>query len=101
MQILAVSKQNQDEAIAAAVVVLKLVLGNLQIRIRRQIMFKGSIVAIVTPFSNGKVDEKKLRDLIEFQVKNGISGIVPFTSFGTLDNTGYSITAIRNEDTIA
>ena len=29
-------------------------------------MFKGSIVAIVTPFRNDKVDEKKLRELIDF-----------------------------------
>ncbi len=50
-------------------------------------MFKGSIVAIVTPFSasGGKdlvVDEKKLRDLIEFHVKNGTSGIVPCGTTG-------------------
>lgn len=45
-------------------------------------MFKGSIVAIVTPFKNGKVDEKKLRDLIEFQIKNGTSGIVPCGTTG-------------------
>jgi len=45
-------------------------------------MFKGSIVAIVTPFKNGKVDEKKLRDLIEFQIKNGTSGVVPCGTTG-------------------
>ncbi len=45
-------------------------------------MFKGSIVAIVTPFHNGKVDEKKLRDLIDFQIKNGTSGIVPCGTTG-------------------
>lgn len=49
-------------------------------------MFKGSIVAIVTPFSSkgGKniVDEKRLRDLIEFQIKNGTSGIVPCGTTG-------------------
>lgn len=45
-------------------------------------MFKGSIVAIVTPFRNGKVDEGKLRDLIEFQIKNGTSGIVPCGTTG-------------------
>lgn len=45
-------------------------------------MFKGSIVAIVTPFDNGKVAEKKLRDLIEFQIKNGTSGIVPCGTTG-------------------
>ena len=45
-------------------------------------MFKGSIVAIVTPFRNGKVDEDKLRDLIDFQIKNGTSGIVPCGTTG-------------------
>jgi len=45
-------------------------------------MFKGSIVAIVTPFKNGKVDEKKLRELIEFQIKNAASGIVPCGTTG-------------------
>ncbi len=45
-------------------------------------MFKGSIVAIVTPFKNDKVDEKKLRDLIESQIKNGTSGIVPCGTTG-------------------
>jgi 4-hydroxy-tetrahydrodipicolinate synthase len=45
-------------------------------------MFRGSIVAIVTPFKNGKVDEKKIRDLIEFQIKNGTSGIVPCGTTG-------------------
>ena len=45
-------------------------------------MFRGSIVAIVTPFKNGKIDEKTLRDLIEFQIKNGTSGIVPCGTTG-------------------
>ncbi|MFH1656045.1 MAG: dihydrodipicolinate synthase family protein, partial [Candidatus Omnitrophota bacterium] len=45
-------------------------------------MFKGSMVAIVTPFKNGKIDEKKLAELIEFQIKNGTSGIVPCGTTG-------------------
>jgi len=45
-------------------------------------MFKGSIAAIVTPFSGGKFDENKFRDLIEFQIKNGTSGIVPCGTTG-------------------
>lgn len=39
-------------------------------------MFEGSIVAIVTPFSGGQVDENSLRQLIEFQIENGTHGIV-------------------------
>jgi 4-hydroxy-tetrahydrodipicolinate synthase len=34
-------------------------------------MFRGSIVAIVTPFRNGKVDEKALGNLIEWHIKEG------------------------------
>jgi 4-hydroxy-tetrahydrodipicolinate synthase len=45
-------------------------------------MFKGSMVAIVTPFRNGKVDEKALGDLIEFQIKNGTDVIVPCGTTG-------------------
>jgi len=40
-------------------------------------MFKGSFVALVTPHKNGKIDEKKFVELVEFQIKNGTNGIVP------------------------
>jgi 4-hydroxy-tetrahydrodipicolinate synthase len=45
-------------------------------------MFKGSMVAIVTPFRNGKVDEKALGDLIEFHIKSGTDVIVPCGTTG-------------------
>lgn len=45
-------------------------------------MFKGSIVAIVTPFKDGKVDEESYRQLIEFQIENGTSAIVPCGTTG-------------------
>jgi 4-hydroxy-tetrahydrodipicolinate synthase len=45
-------------------------------------MFKGSMVAIVTPFRNGKVDEKAFGDLIEFHIKNGTDAIVPCGTTG-------------------
>lgn len=45
-------------------------------------MFEGAIVAIVTPFKNGKIDESALRELIEFQIKNGTDGIVPCGTTG-------------------
>ena len=44
--------------------------------------FKGSIVALVTPFTEHGVDEWKLSELIEFQIKNGTSGIVPCGTTG-------------------
>lgn len=51
-------------------------------------MFKGSIVAIVTPFRKGKVDEKALGDLIEWHISQGTNAIVPCGTTGesaTLD----------------
>ena len=45
-------------------------------------MFKGSCVALVTPFKNGRVDESKLRELVDFHVKAGTSAIVPCGSTG-------------------
>jgi 4-hydroxy-tetrahydrodipicolinate synthase len=45
-------------------------------------MFSGAIVAIVTPFKGGRVDEAGLRELIEFQIANGTSGIVPCGTTG-------------------
>ncbi len=51
-------------------------------------MFRGSIVAIVTPFRNGKVDEKALGNLIEWHIKEGTNAIVPCGTTGesaTLD----------------
>ncbi|MCP3889450.1 MAG: 4-hydroxy-tetrahydrodipicolinate synthase [Desulfobulbaceae bacterium] len=44
--------------------------------------FHGALVAIVTPFIDGKVDEKGLVDLIEFQIENGTHGIVPCGTTG-------------------
>jgi 4-hydroxy-tetrahydrodipicolinate synthase len=40
-------------------------------------MWKGSYVALVTPFEDGKVDEKTYRKLIEFHIDNGTDGLVP------------------------
>jgi len=54
-------------------------------------MFTGSLVAIVTPFRKGKVDERAFGDLIEWQIANGTNGIVPC---GT---TGESATLTHEE----
>jgi len=45
-------------------------------------MFRGAIVAIVTPFKDGRVDEEALRKLIEFQIESGTDGIVPCGTTG-------------------
>ena len=44
--------------------------------------FQGSIVALVTPFRNGKVDEAKLRELVEFHVTHGTDAIIPCGTTG-------------------
>ena len=54
-------------------------------------MFKGSIVALITPFKNNKLDEDCYISLIHHHIKNGTSGIVPA---GT---TGESPTLNHNE----
>lgn len=54
-------------------------------------MFAGSLVAIVTPFRKGKLDERAFGDLIEWQIVNGTNGIVPC---GT---TGESATLTHDE----
>lgn len=45
-------------------------------------MYAGSLVALITPYRDGRVDEQKLRDLVEFHVKNGTDGIVPCGTTG-------------------
>lgn len=45
-------------------------------------MFKGSIVALITPFRNGRIDEERYRELIEFQIAGGTSAIVPCGTTG-------------------
>lgn len=54
-------------------------------------MFTGSMVALVTPFKDGRVDWESLEGLIEFHIKGGTHGIVPC---GT---TGESATLTHQE----
>ncbi len=51
--------------------------------------FKGSIVAIVTPFRNGTVDEERLRELVEFQISGGTDAIVPCGTTGESSTLDY------------
>jgi 4-hydroxy-tetrahydrodipicolinate synthase len=51
--------------------------------------FKGSITALLTPFKNGKVDEKGFQSFVEWQIAEGIDGLVPCGTTGespTLSN---------------
>ena len=45
-------------------------------------MFKGSNVALITPFKNDKLDEESYIKLIHFQIKNGTNGLVPAGTTG-------------------
>lgn len=55
-------------------------------------MFKGVFTALITPFRDGQVDTTALANLIEFQINNGISGLVPCGTTGesaTLSHTEH------------
>ena len=45
-------------------------------------MFKGSIVALVTPFKGDRVDEAAYKKLVDWQIKEGTNGIVPCGTTG-------------------
>ncbi|MGE0267203.1 MAG: 4-hydroxy-tetrahydrodipicolinate synthase [Candidatus Omnitrophota bacterium] len=56
-------------------------------------MFKGSIVALVTPFTEKGIDEQKIYELVKFQIENGTNGIVPCGTTGespTLTNAEHN-----------
>jgi 4-hydroxy-tetrahydrodipicolinate synthase len=45
-------------------------------------MFQGSIVALITPFKNGKVDEAGFQKFVDWQIKEGTNGLVPVGTTG-------------------
>ncbi len=45
-------------------------------------MFHGALSALVTPFRDGAIDEKALRELVEWQIQSGVDGLVPCGSTG-------------------
>ncbi|RUM34682.1 MAG: 4-hydroxy-tetrahydrodipicolinate synthase, partial [Desulfobulbus sp.] len=51
---------------------------------------QGAMTAIVTPMQNGKVDEKGLADLINFQIDGGIHGLVPCGTTGESATLSFS-----------
>jgi len=54
-------------------------------------MYSGCLVAMITPFQNGEIDEPGLRRLVEFHLQNGTDGLVPC---GT---TGESVSMTEEE----
>jgi len=53
-------------------------------------MFKGSMVALVTPFRNGKVDGLALKQLVEFHIKSGTAALVPCGTTGESATLSYA-----------
>ena len=54
-------------------------------------MFKGSIPALITPFKDGALDEKRFQDFVDWQIAEGSSGLVP------VGTTGESPTLTHDE----
>ena len=53
-------------------------------------MFKGSNVALITPFKNNKLDEENYIKLIDFHLKNGTNGLVPAGTTGESPTLSHS-----------
>ena len=45
-------------------------------------MFRGSFVALITPFNKGNIDEKSFGDFVEWQIAQGTNGLVPVGTTG-------------------
>ncbi|MDX2484828.1 MAG: 4-hydroxy-tetrahydrodipicolinate synthase [Pseudodonghicola sp.] len=60
-------------------------------------MFKGSMPALVTPFVNGKLDLKTLKRLVDWQISEGSSGLVPVGTTGE----SPTLTHVEHETVIA
>ena len=45
-------------------------------------MFKGSLVALITPFKSGALDEKRFQAFVEWQIIEGTHGVVPCGTTG-------------------
>lgn len=54
-------------------------------------MFKGSIPALITPFKDGALDEKRFQNFVDWQVSEGSNGLVP------VGTTGESPTLTHDE----
>lgn len=55
-------------------------------------MYKGSFVALLTPFKNGQVDEAAFQSFVEWQISEGTNGLVPCGTTGespTLTHTEH------------
>ena len=58
-------------------------------------MFNGAHTALITPFKGGQIDEESFRSFIDFQISEGIHGLVP------VGTTGESPTLSHEEHKLA
>ncbi|MBL7215902.1 MAG: 4-hydroxy-tetrahydrodipicolinate synthase [Phycisphaerae bacterium] len=52
-------------------------------------MFSGTLVALITPFSDGQVDFETLTELVEFHLESGTDGLVPVGTTGESPTLSY------------
>ena len=52
-------------------------------------MFRGLYTALITPFKNGKVDEQAFQSLVEWQISQGVHGLVPCGTTGETPTMTY------------
>lgn len=53
-------------------------------------MFTGSIPALITPFKDGAVDEKRFQEFVEWQIAEGSTGLVPVGTTGESPTLSHS-----------
>jgi 4-hydroxy-tetrahydrodipicolinate synthase len=54
-------------------------------------MFSGSITALITPFTNGKVDEEAFRKFVDWQIKQGTSALVSCGTTGESPTLSHDV----------
>jgi len=67
-------------------------------------MLKGSMPALITPFSNGQVDLETLKELVEWHISQGSHGLVPVGTTGespTLSHDEHEIVVSEVVKTVA
>ena len=67
-------------------------------------MIKGSLPALVTPFTNGAVDLETLKKLVEWHIEQGSHGLVPVGTTGespTLSHAEHDLVVKTVVDTVA
>lgn len=53
-------------------------------------MFQGIYTALITPFRDGKVDERAFQSFVEWQVREGVHGLVPCGTTGESPTLTYA-----------